>query len=50
MTEFNISNLKNECFGGDDKGNDFDNRSRNAYLLFYERIEPLETPFSEKIK
>ena len=42
VSEFNINNLKAECFGGEDnRGFDFDNRSRNAYLLFYERITPL---------
>jgi ubiquitin C-terminal hydrolase len=46
--EFNIANLKSETFGGDDSPvrgvNDWDatsNKSRNAYLLFYERIQPI---------
>jgi ubiquitin C-terminal hydrolase len=48
VSEFNIANLKSETFGGDDSPvrgvNDWDatsNKSRNAYLLFYERIQPI---------
>lgn len=34
VSEWDIqANLKNECFGGSDE------RSRNAYMLFYERVD-----------
>ena len=51
VTEFNVSNLKAECFGGEDnKGFEFDNKNRNAYLLFYERVAPLLTLYPKDTK
>ncbi len=45
INSFNLSNLKNECFGGKSSSSsssiydwDSNNKTRNAYLLFYERI------------
>lgn len=55
VSEFNIANLKAETFGGEDsmgKG-DWDigpSRSRNAYLLFYERIQPVDNNLSVQVK
>ena len=48
VTPFNITNLRNECFGGEyenDEGimhfGDWDgSKSKNAYLLFYEKTNP----------
>lgn len=48
ISEFNIANLKSECFGGEYENfnksgvlYDWDNsKSRNAYILFYERKKP----------
>ena len=44
VLSFNISNLKNECFGGELEGHNRNNafewdctKSRNAYILIYER-------------
>jgi hypothetical protein len=38
---FNVQNLKSECFGGGveiDQFSDWDyNKSKNAYILFYQR-------------
>jgi len=41
VSDFNISNLKNECFGSEEKLDNFDlfSKSKNAYLLFYRRIK-----------
>ena len=46
MSQFNITNLKNECFGGEYENPknllyDLDyTKSKNAYILFYERKFP----------
>lgn len=45
IREFNISDLENEAFGGEDKnmqdyyGKGLREKSNNAYLLFYERVK-----------
>jgi ubiquitin C-terminal hydrolase len=47
VTPFKFDNLKQECFGGNnnystDHYSNFDwdtNKSKNAYLLFYEKID-----------
>ena len=41
VSDFNIANLKNECFGSEEKDNFdiFSSKSKNAYLLFYRRIK-----------
>ena len=42
VSEFNINNLKNDCFGSEERDNyDIFQKSKNAYLLFYRRIKPL---------
>lgn len=43
VTPFNIANLKEECFGGTSTFSDWQvfSKSRNAYILFYERSKPL---------
>jgi hypothetical protein len=59
VREFDIKNLGVECFGGDQEKNNFNTgallndfspadarmfeRCRNAYLLFYERVNPIKT-------
>jgi ubiquitin C-terminal hydrolase len=42
ISEFNISNLKNECFGEDKDAIENSSRSQNAYLLFYSKIDNKE--------
>ena len=49
VTKFNQANLKDECFGGTTMYGDYSNwtgkayeKTRNAYLLIYERIEPID--------
>ena len=45
VTEFDVKELENETFGGQEKEIEFDgkekiiNKNRNAYLLFYEKID-----------
>jgi ubiquitin C-terminal hydrolase len=43
VTPFNAANLKEECFGGTSTFSDWQvfAKSRNAYMLFYERSKPL---------
>lgn len=56
VTEFNIANLKAETFGGEDSpvrgANDWEasSKSRNAYLLFYERVTPIENEVTALVK
>lgn len=43
VTPFNLSKLKSECFGGGESNTNFydwdnQNRSKNAYILIYERV------------
>jgi len=50
ISEFNIENLKNECFGEDKENQDiFSSRSQTAYLLFYTKISEKEN-IIEKLK
>jgi hypothetical protein len=59
ISAFNLVNLKAECFGGGESSyyQDWDNqnRSKNAYILFYERVsnkiveEPKEQCLVEKV-
>jgi len=52
VTPFNINNLRNECFGGEYEQDDgvqhfteWDgSKSKNAYLLFYEKTNPEISP------
>mmetsp|Transcript_13360 Transcript_13360/g.25089 ORF Transcript_13360/g.25089 Transcript_13360/m.25089 type:complete len:2359 (+) Transcript_13360:2657-9733(+) len=46
VTPFNPANLKEECFGGTSTFSDWQvfSKSRNAYMLFYERSKPLTVP------
>ncbi|CAD8161453.1 unnamed protein product [Paramecium pentaurelia] len=46
VSPFKFENLKQECFGGNNQQNDYynnfdwdSNKSKNAYLLFYEKID-----------
>jgi ubiquitin carboxyl-terminal hydrolase 9/24 len=53
VSDFKESDIAEECFGGDEKWgnslnyNRYSVKSRNAYLLFYERISDYEPPKSE---
>lgn len=56
VKEFDKEDLESECFGGEEKWNDFMGQSvylknsekhRNAYVLFYDRISEEEIPYSD---
>jgi len=50
ISEFNIENLRNECFGEDKENTDiYSTRSQTAYLLFYSKISERES-IMEKLK
>ena len=50
VTEFNILDLKTECFGSEDKENtnEFFQRSRSAYLLLYRKMNSTSDNKSSK--
>ena len=59
VREFEIDDIADECFGGEEKWGSMmsmahpmlnmrSEKSRNAYLLFYERITPYEAPAEEE--
>jgi ubiquitin C-terminal hydrolase len=50
ISDFNIGNLKMECFGEDREGNEGGSRSQNAYLLFYSKVTSKETQQQEVLR
>jgi ubiquitin C-terminal hydrolase len=50
ISDFNLANLKLECFGEDKDGLESGSRPQNAYLLFYSKVTSIETHQQEVLR